>query len=200
MSSTVLSLLKHKGTPIFRRNPRVFPPAKSKLLRIKQPHIPDPVEYELLNQWWPEYKRQTAAIQDVLKHCFLVNEEESSTRREVREEAFDDELIAINDKWNAEAKLARENFYLKDFNEKITETLIRRKEYDQMELERIEKLKKKLFLMKEYDKTMVTRENIDSRVDEIMSSEPVNYNHAVNERGKAVFSESKVEPSSHQPT
>lgn len=42
----------------------------------------------------------------------------------------------------------REDFYLKDFNEKIAETLIRRKEYDKMELERIEKLKKKLFSMK----------------------------------------------------
>ncbi|KAM3179536.1 hypothetical protein ACTXT7_000425 [Hymenolepis weldensis] len=156
-----------------------------KLLRVKQPHIKDPVEFELLNQWWPEYKRQMAAIQDALKYCFPTNEKESSIRQKVVEEAFDDELIAINDKWNAEAKLMREDFYLKDFNEKIAETLIRRKEYDQMELERIEKLKKKLFSMKEYNETMVTRANIDSRLDEIMASEPINYNHAINERGNA---------------
>lgn len=43
---------------------------------------------------------------------------------------------------------------------------------------------------------MVTRANIDSRLDEIMTSEPVNYNHAINERGKPIFSESKSEPSS----
>ncbi|VDL19985.1 unnamed protein product [Hymenolepis diminuta] len=196
MASAKLALLKHKGTPIFRRNPRVFPPAKSKLLRVKQPHIKDPVEFELLNQWWPEYKRRMAAIQDALKYCFSTNEKESSTRLEVVEEAFDDELIAINDKWNAEAELMREDFYLKDFNEKIVETLIRRKEYDQMELERIEKLKEKLFSMKEYDETMVTRTNIDIRLDEIMTSEPVNYNHAINERGKPIFSESKSGSSS----
>lgn len=128
------------------------------MLRIKQPQIKDPVETELLSQWWPEYKRQMAAIQqctykllffrDALKHCFEAVETESSSRKEVVEQAFDEELIAINDKWNEQTKLMRENFYIKHFSEKINETLIRRREYDQKELERIEKLKEKLLSMR----------------------------------------------------
>ncbi|KAH9283181.1 hypothetical protein ECG_04833 [Echinococcus granulosus] len=180
MASTRLALLRHKVTPTFRRNPRVFPPAKSKLLRVREPRVSDPVETELLSKWWSDYKLQMAAVVET----------GASESCRVCEKAFDEDLITINEKWNSDTKLGREYYYVEHFNRKIAELLQKREEYDKKEAQRMEILKAKLLSVEGCDKQMVTRENIDERLDEIMSSPPVQFNYSVSERGKTIHPES----------
>ncbi len=44
---------------------------------------------------------------------------------------------------------------------------------------------------------MVTHENLESRLDEILSSSPIDFNHAVSERGKPIIPPS-IEETSEQ--
>ncbi|KAL5968769.1 Gag-Pol polyprotein [Taenia solium] len=105
----------------------------------------------------------------------------------VSEKAFDEELISINEKWNYQTKLGREHYYFEYFNGKIAGVLQKREEYDMEEVQRMEELKAKLLSIKNRGKEMVTRENIDECVDEIMSSPTVRFNYAVSERGRTVY-------------
>ncbi|VDK25490.1 unnamed protein product [Taenia asiatica] len=104
----------------------------------------------------------------------------------VSEKAFDGELISINEKWNYQTKLGREHYYFEYFNEKIAGVLQKREEYDTEEVQRMEELRAKLLSMKSRGKEMVTHENIDECVNEIMSSPTVRFNYVVLERGRIV--------------
>ncbi|KAL5110180.1 Protein ABHD8 [Taenia crassiceps] len=163
------SLVLMNGTEYSREkyiNRRVDDNAElhSKLLRVREPGVGDPVEAVLLSKWWSNYMLQIAAI----ICCFGVKEDSASCR--VNEKAFDEELIAINEKWNSQTQLGREHYYFVHFNEKISKLVQNREEYDTEEARRMEILKAKLLSVKNGDKEMVTRENVDERVDEIMSS------------------------------
>ncbi|CDS41873.1 conserved hypothetical protein [Echinococcus multilocularis] len=137
-----------------------------------------------------------AAIVDALRYCFEVRETGSSESCRVCERAFDEDLIAINERWNSDTKLGREYYYVEHFNGKIAELLQKREEYDKKEAQRMEILRAKLLSVKDCDKQMVTRENIDKRLDEIMSSPPVQFNYSVSERGKTIHPESLSDLSS----
>uniref|UniRef100_A0A0R3WNF1 Small ribosomal subunit protein mS26 n=1 Tax=Hydatigena taeniaeformis TaxID=6205 RepID=A0A0R3WNF1_HYDTA len=194
MASARLALLKREGRPIFRRNPRIFPPAKSKLLRVREPRVRDPVETELLNKWWSDYRRQMAAIVDALRYCFESKGDRDSDPYRVNEKVFDEELIAINERWNAQTKLAREHYYFEDFNRKIAKLLEKREKYDAEAVKRMEALRAKTLSMEGQCKGIVTRENIDERLEEIMSSPIVQFNYAVSERGTIVHPKSSGDP------
>nr|CDS16849.1 Pfam-B_7133 domain containing protein [Echinococcus granulosus] len=131
-----------------------------------------------------------AAVVDALRYCFEVRETGASESCRVCEKAFDEDLITINEKWNSDTKLGREYYYVEHFNRKIAELLQKREEYDKKEAQRMEILKAKLLSVEGCDKQMVTRENIDERLDEIMSSPPVQFNYSVSERGKTIHPES----------
>ncbi|EUB62987.1 Abhydrolase domain-containing protein 8 [Echinococcus granulosus] len=129
-------------------------------------------------------------LADALRYCFEVRETGASESCRVCEKAFDEDLITINEKWNSDTKLGREYYYVEHFNRKIAELLQKREEYDKKEAQRMEILKAKLLSVEGCDKQMVTRENIDERLDEIMSSPPVQFNYSVSERGKTIHPES----------
>ncbi|BHF63931.1 hypothetical protein SprV_0200692700 [Sparganum proliferum] len=64
------------------------------------------------------------------------------------------------------------------------EHLTRRQEYDDREKARVEKLRAKFLSMLEGPDRMVTIENIDSRLDEVMNSQPLDFNYAVDSSGR----------------
>lgn len=83
-----------------------------------------------------------------MSSCFEVKEDSALESRRLGEKAFDEELIAINEKWNSQTKLEREYHYFEYFNGKIAELLKKRAEYDMEESQRMELLKAKLLSVK----------------------------------------------------
>ncbi len=81
---------------------------------------------------------------DLLRHTYKVKESSQADSTGIAEKAFDPELTLINDEWNRETKVAREQYYQQAFSEKLVDNLSRREDYDRQEAERIEKLKNKL--------------------------------------------------------
>uniref|UniRef100_A0A0X3Q0L5 Small ribosomal subunit protein mS26 n=1 Tax=Schistocephalus solidus TaxID=70667 RepID=A0A0X3Q0L5_SCHSO len=185
MSSVVPRFVRSARKPIFRRNPRIYPPTKGKMLRVRQPTPIDPVEDNLLKKWWSDYKLQTVAIGHLLRSTFALKSPDSLPEIVV-EQAFDPPLVLINDAWNCETKKLREEYFVSHFSEKIMETLTKRQEYDDREKARVEELKRKFLSMLDGSDRMVTIDNIDSRLDEVMHSQPLDFNYAVDSSGRPV--------------
>lgn len=166
MSSLNVNLLRHTGRPIFRRNPRIFPPAKSLFLVYfntiqvnffeRKNHI-----YKIQlrpNYWqrggkttiyeWPQSGSLFGKCLIFLSRDLLAlsykHQNVSTVDTVETEEAFDPELAVVNDEWNQKTKVQRENYYLQFFSGKIMDSLTRREDYDRLEVDRIEKLRAKL--------------------------------------------------------
>ncbi|VDK73016.1 unnamed protein product [Dibothriocephalus latus] len=167
MSSLVPRFVRSARKPAVRRNPRIYPPTKGIFVLTCD--------------------FQANFCVHLLRTTFALKSPESSPEI-VSEQAFDPSLVLINDEWNRETKKLREEYFVSHFSEKIMEHLTKRQDYDDKENARVEKLKEKMLSMLEGADRMITIENIDSRLDEVMHSQPLDFNYAIDNSGRPVKS------------
>uniref|UniRef100_A0A5K3G2A5 Enhancer of polycomb-like protein n=1 Tax=Mesocestoides corti TaxID=53468 RepID=A0A5K3G2A5_MESCO len=134
-------------------------------------------------------------LRGVLRYSLKAKEVGPQNTNDVAGEDLDHDLIAVNDSWNSQTKRERERYYTYHFNEKIMESLSRRKEYDQTDAICIEMLKKRLMSVKGNENLMVTRENLDAKLSEVMESSPIQFNRAISTRGTFIQTEQPVSES-----
>ncbi|XP_026763763.1 probable 28S ribosomal protein S26, mitochondrial [Galleria mellonella] len=186
------------------RKPRWVPVAKSKIYRIpKRPEITEEERIELLRVN-NNYKTQMRAIRRFY-HEEMIKEkstrESSSSEMSQKLEADDwQRCVEINDKWNAQVALEREERRKKELA-KMEEYALARMEAKDRELkERIEKASQEIRKQKELSKTFITPENLDAAIDHALAN-PVDYNFAIDLQGNQYLGrESPAIPPKHKTT
>ncbi|CAH8536086.1 unnamed protein product [Heterobilharzia americana] len=174
------------GNKRIRKNPRIHPKAKSKLFSVRQPTPVDPVEEELCRKWWTEYRLQYEAVSKLFKYeVYRRNVEIIETSRTDHEHDRNrrHELTA---NWNTETHLAAT-----DKLEKLLDTLIdkqtsRLTDYLNKQSVCSEKLESNLATVAMLAEKMITEENLDEKVEEIMNSDTVDYNFVVDYKGNII--------------
>ncbi|KAM3958873.1 mitochondrial ribosomal protein S26 [Aphomia sociella] len=168
------------------RKPRWLPVAKSKIYRIpKRPEITEEERLELLRVN-NNYKTQMRAIRRFY-HEEMIKEkstrDSASSDMSLKLEADDwSRCVEINDKWNAQVALEREERRKKELAA-MEEYALARMEAKDRELQlRIEKASQEIKREKELSKTYITPENLDAAIDQALAN-PVDYNFAIDLHG-----------------
>ncbi|XP_059051767.1 small ribosomal subunit protein mS26 [Achroia grisella] len=168
------------------RKPRWLPVAKSKIYRIpKRPEISEEERIELL-RINNNYKTQMRAIRRFY-HEEMIKEKStrssSSSEMSQKLEAEDwEQCVKINDNWNAQVALEREE-RRKNELAKMEEYALARMEAKDRELkEKIEKVSQEIRIQKELSKTFITPENLDEAIDHALAN-PIDYNFAIDLHG-----------------
>jgi len=179
----------------FTRKPRWLPKAPSKRFRVPvRPQISVEERNELF-QLFTNYRTSMKSIQKQLEHEL----ETSYTGQEVLQEISNKEetlwakCMDINDNWNAEVALARDERLEKEREaqrEVILAQLIEQEEQKKQKLEVIEQI---IRLEKEKSKTYITVENIDEAIEKALDN-VVDHKYAIDLAGNIYKGNNSSEP------
>lgn len=178
----------------WRRKPRWLPVAKSKLFRVPERKVQDPMERSELMRLHANYKTQLRAVRGYLMTESAEREATSTADHliispEEMEEDFR-QCSEMNDKWNAEISLIRnkrlqlERDAEKELILQRLDALGERREQRKTSAEELVRLEK------ERSKTLITPENIDQAIEQALA-ETVDYNFAIDLSGKIYRSDEK---------
>ncbi|KAL5233426.1 hypothetical protein ACI65C_000836 [Semiaphis heraclei] len=188
----------------YTRKPRWLPKAPSKMFRVPvRPQISTDERNELF-RLFTNYRTTMKSIQKQLEYEL----ETSYTGQEVLQEIANKEemlwakCMDINDNWNAEVALDREQRLANEREarrEEILAQLIEKEEEKQKKLEAIEEI---IRLEKEKSKTYITIENIDEAIEKALDH-VVDHKYALDLAGNIFKGNDPIEPttgttSSHQ--
>lgn len=176
----------------WRRKPRWLPVAKSKLFRVPERKVEDPMERAELMRLHANYKTQLRAVRGFLMADTNAREATSTADHliispEQMEEEFR-QCSEVNDKWNAEIAQVR--------NQRLA---IEREAQRELILQRLDALKDRtasrrvsaeelVRLEKERVKSLITPANIDQAIEAALA-ETKDYNFAIDLSGKIYRSE-----------
>ncbi|XP_053615205.1 small ribosomal subunit protein mS26 [Plodia interpunctella] len=168
------------------RKPRWLPVAKSKIYRIpKRPEIPEEERLELrrINN---NYKTQMRAIRKFYydemmkeKSSKASASSEMSQRQEAEEWL---QCVEINDKWNAQVALEREERRKKELAAMEEYALARMEAKDRERKEKLAKASEEIRKQKELAKHYITPETLEAAIDHALAN-PVDYNYAIDLKG-----------------
>lgn len=176
----------------WRRKPRWLPVAKSKLFRVPERKVEDPMERAELMRLHANYKTQLRAVRGFLMADTNAREATSTADHliispEQMEEEFR-QCSEVNDKWNAEIAQVR--------NQRLA---MEREAQRELILQRLDALKDRtasrrvsaeelVRLEKERVKSLITPANIDQAIEAALA-ETKDYNFAIDLSGKIYRSE-----------
>ncbi|XP_026805368.1 probable 28S ribosomal protein S26, mitochondrial [Rhopalosiphum maidis] len=179
----------------YTRKPRWLPKAPSKMFRVPiRPQISTDEKNELF-QLFTNYRTTMKSIQKQLEYEL----ETSYTGQEVLQEIVNKEELLwakcmdINDNWNAEVALEREQRLANEREtrrEEILAQLIEKEEEKKKKLEAIEEI---IRLEKEKSKTYITIDNIDEAIEKALDN-VVDHKYALDLAGNIIKGNSPHEP------
>ncbi|XP_026739344.1 probable 28S ribosomal protein S26, mitochondrial [Trichoplusia ni] len=168
------------------RKPRWLPIAKSKIYRIpKRPVISEDERLELL-RLHNNYKTQMRSIKRFY-HEEMIKEKSSresassemSQRIEAEEWA---RCVELNEKWNAQVALDREERRKIEIAEQDEYALKRMERADKRKRERIAQVSEEIRRQKELSPTFITPETLEAAIDHAIAN-PTDYNFAIDLKG-----------------
>ncbi|XP_013191027.2 small ribosomal subunit protein mS26 [Amyelois transitella] len=168
------------------RKPRWLPVAKSKIYRIpKRPQVSEEERLELL-RINNNYKTQMRAVRRFF-HEEMIKEKSSkeSASSEMSQNLEAEEwkrCVVINDTWNAQVALEREERRKKELATMEETVLLRMEKVDQEMKERKAKASEKIRKQMELAKTFITPETLEAAIDHALAN-PVDYNYAIDLKG-----------------
>ncbi|XP_060852427.1 small ribosomal subunit protein mS26 [Rhopalosiphum padi] len=179
----------------YTRKPRWLPKAPSKMFRVPiRPQISTDEKNELF-QLFTNYRTTMKSIQKQLEYEL----ETSFTGQEVLQEIANKEELLwakcmdINDNWNAEVAIEREQRLANEREtrrEEILAQLIEREEEKKKKLEAVEEI---IRLEKEKSKTYITIDNIDEAIEKALDN-VVDHKYALDLAGNIIKGNSPHEP------
>lgn len=176
----------------WRRKPRWLPVAKSKLFRVPERKVEDPMERAELMRLHANYKTQLRAVRGFLMADTNAREATSTADHliispEQMEEEFR-QCSEVNDKWNAQIAQVR-NQRLAIEREAQRELILQRLDAkkDRTASRRIS-AEELVRLEKERVKSLITPANIDQAIEQALA-ETKDYNFAIDLSGKIYRSE-----------
>nr|CAH8850575.1 unnamed protein product [Trichobilharzia regenti] len=178
-----LADLGHKR---FRKNPRVYPKAKSKLLKVRQPTPVDPEEDELCRKWWTDYRLQYEATSKLFAYEIYRQKMEAMAISRTDHEHERNRRQELTEHWNRETQLAATDKLEELLKLQIEKQNIKITEFMNKETVFSEKLQADLAAIKMLSEQMITEENLDEKIDEIMNSDVVDYNFIVDHKGNII--------------
>ncbi|KAK4471600.1 hypothetical protein MN116_005013 [Schistosoma mekongi] len=196
--ATFAKTLADLGNKRVRKNPRVYPKAKGKLLKVKQPTQIDPVEYELCQKWWADYRLQYEAVRNLFKYEIERQKMKAISASRIDHEHERKRRHELTESWNKETHLiARDKF------EKLLKVLIDKQtcklaEFEDQQMKSLTKLKANIDEVAMLAGQMITEENLDDKIDEIINSDVVDYNFVVDYKGNIVRGTKPLEHKSHK--
>ncbi|KAG6451307.1 probable 28S ribosomal protein S26, mitochondrial [Manduca sexta] len=168
------------------RKPRWLPVAKSKIYRIpKRPVISEDEKKELL-RLHNNYRTQMRAIKrfyfdELVKE--MASKQSATSEMSQRLEAEEWlRCVELNDKWNAQVALDREERRKQEVAAMEEYTLARMEAKDKELKARIEKASEKIREEKELSKSFITPETLDAAIDHAIAN-PTDYNFAIDLKG-----------------
>ncbi|THD27454.1 hypothetical protein D915_001677 [Fasciola hepatica] len=181
--------LGHKAT---RKNPRIYPKAKTKRFNVRQPVPIDPEENKLLTQWWSDYRLRYNAVIDLLTYELKVKESvlTASIRRD--DEGDRKRRWEVNESWNKETRAHSRPALEMMLNELAKEKQHRLVLFEQKAHENIMANMTKIEELAAASEHLVTWENLDEKIEEIFNSPVVDYNFLVDQHGKVVHGSSPL--------
>lgn len=168
------------------RKPRWVPVAKSKVFRVpKRPVVSEEERLELL-RLHNNYKTQMRAIRRFY-HEEMIKEKqtresassEMSQRLEAEEWA---RCVELNEKWNAQVAIEREERRKLEVNQLETYALKRMQAVDEKRVQAIAKASEEIKRQKELSSTFITPENLEAAIDHALAN-PTDYNFAIDLKG-----------------
>ncbi|VVC32507.1 Hypothetical protein CINCED_3A009121 [Cinara cedri] len=172
----------------FTRKPRWLPRAPSKMFRVPvRPKISTEERNELF-QLFTTYRTSMKSIKKQLEYELETSYTGQEVLQEIanKEEALWKKCLEINDNWNAEVALARDERLAieREAQRKlILAQLIEKEEEKKKQLEAIEEIVR---LEKEKSKSYITVENIDQAIDKALDN-IVNYKYAIDVAGNIYY-------------
>ncbi|KER20571.1 hypothetical protein T265_15288 [Opisthorchis viverrini] len=169
-----------------RKNPRIRPRAKTKLFNVRQPTPVDPVEHELLLDWWRNYRLQYAAVKDLFAYELKTKEVELAAAIKKDDEGERNRRHALNTAWNVETR-TQAITPLRSLLEQLTiEHNQRLLDFRQTMSDRVERERARIQAILAAEPNIITRDNIDAKLEEIFNSDIVDYNFMVDHAGRIV--------------
>jgi small subunit ribosomal protein S26 len=179
--------LQSYQTVRWRRKPLWMPTAKSKLFRIPVKPVIPVEEKEEIKRLYNNYRTAMKSIRRFLthKHSVLL---QAKADTEALHRAFEEDLArcnTINDQWNEELRVIREERVAKQLEKDINfaknrmEALLEEKEAKLAAAEEIVKQHKELVT------TFITPESLDEAIEKAINN-PVDYNFAIDLQGNRI--------------
>ncbi|KAL1122506.1 hypothetical protein AAG570_002837 [Ranatra chinensis] len=188
----------------WRRKPRWLPVAKTKVFRVPVKNHAPPEEQKELKRLHDNYKTAMKSI----RYYFTQRAVKLATGPEVvaehkrLEEEDHSNCIRLNDEWNAEVALLREERIMREKEAKHEAILKAVEDHKRQMEERRLKVEEFIRLEKEKSKTYITPQNIDAAIERALSNE-VDYNFSIDVqgniyKGRRAKPETKKEPLNEQ--
>ncbi|CAH8567621.1 unnamed protein product [Schistosoma rodhaini] len=178
--------LADMGHKRVRKNPRIYPKAKGKFLKVRQPTPVDPVEDALSKKWWVDYRLQYDAVRSLFQYEIYRHQMEAISASRIDHETERNRRHELTETWNKETfLLATDKFerLLKSLVDKQTDRLI---DFQNKQAKSSDKLKADLDAVATLTGQMITETNLDDKIDEIMNCDVVDYNFVVDLSGNIV--------------
>ncbi|KAL1461479.1 hypothetical protein WDU94_013372 [Cyamophila willieti] len=179
------------------RKPIWLPTAPSKRFRVPTRLVLPTHEKRELDRLTKNYKTYNKAM---LAYHTDINSKQSVTdpgvieaQRRAEEEDWE-QSINLNNEWNAEVAIEREQRLAIEKEQKVLQILAQKKAKEQKEKEDLEKAEQAVQAEIENSKTFITRDNIDHYIEQALSSH-VDYNFAIDKEGN-VYQGKKANPKS----
>ncbi|KAF8561806.1 hypothetical protein P879_09138 [Paragonimus westermani] len=181
-----LKTFAEQGVKRSRKNPRIRPRAKTKLFIIRQPTPVDPVEEKLLKQWWTDYRLQYDAVMDLFAYELRTKEVELAATIQSDFEGERERRSSLNQLWNQETRTQSIN-HLQTLLGTLVESQDKRLlEFKQSVVDDNSEEMNRLEAVAALAPNMITRDNIDQKVDEILNADVVDYNFMIDFKGHII--------------
>ncbi|KAA3672756.1 small subunit ribosomal protein S26 [Paragonimus westermani] len=176
-----LKTFAEQGVTRSRKNPRI-----PKLFIIRQPTPVDPIEEKLLKQWWTDYRLQYDAVMDLFAYELRTKEVELAATIQSDFEGERERRSTLNQLWNQETRTQSIN-HLQALLGTLVESQDKRLlEFKQAVVDDSSKEMNRLEAVAALAPNMITRDNIDQKVDEILNADVVDYNFLIDFKGHIV--------------
>ncbi|CAL8090830.1 unnamed protein product [Calicophoron daubneyi] len=184
--------LGHRRT---RKNPRIQPRAKTKRFNVRQPTPIDPCEDQMLQKWWSDYRLQYSATTSLLQFD-LHSKEAAETATERRDDEGERKRrLLLNKAWNNDTHVQSIS-HLKTILSDLTEAKQKRfLSLREAEKEKLDSVELRISALVTAIPHMITRENIDQKLEELFNSGVVDYNFVVDSRGNITYGSERLHKS-----
>ncbi|KAF5287573.1 hypothetical protein FQA39_LY15902 [Lamprigera yunnana] len=176
------------------RKPRFLPTAKTKLFRVSQrPVIPEE-DREELKRLYNIYRTEIKSLKNFFVEKYSAENLEKFDI-EQHNKGIREDFIAcnkINDEWNQQIKLQREERFTNELEENIELAMQRRDERMQRLVGKLEEIENIVSREKEASETFIDRTHIEDTIEYAINN-PVDYNFAIDVDGNKMYGREPIE-------
>ncbi|KAK5646814.1 hypothetical protein RI129_005278 [Pyrocoelia pectoralis] len=169
------------------RKPRWLPTAKTKMFRVPpRPQIPVE-DYEELKRLYNIYRTEIKSLKNYFTEKYSV-ENVQRFDMEQHEKSFKEDFLkcnAINDEWNQQIKVEREERVAKELEENIEDAKKRLEARNERQLIKLQNADEIVRHEIEASKDFITPEKLDAAIEYALNN-PVDYNYAIDLDGNII--------------